>query len=238
MHISLLGGFALRRQDGLVELPHAAERLIAFLALEPRPVHRLFVAGVLWIDTNEERALASLRTTLWRIRRRGVDLVDAGGPTLRLTAGARVDVRDAIGRAHRLIECPEEHCPSDIGVLGAHGELLPDWYDDWIMIERERFRELRLRALESVCRAGTDVGSYGLAAEAGLAAIACEPLRESAHRALMAAYVAEGNEAEAMRHYELFRKLLGEAGGLVPSARMEMLVARLRTHANHRSGVV
>ncbi len=95
-------------------------------------------------------------------------------------------------------------------------------------MERERFRELPCAALESLSRALTDVGNYGLAAEAALAAVACEPLRESAHRALVISYLEEGNQADALRQYELFRAQLFSTLGLAPSERMEMLVAQLR----------
>ena len=62
-----------------------------------------------------------------------------------------------------------------------------------------------------------------LAVEAGLAAVAAEPLRESAHRALIAAHLAEGNRSEAMRQFEFYRMLLGKELGLEPSAMMASL---------------
>jgi DNA-binding SARP family transcriptional activator len=68
-----------------------------------------------------------------------------------------------------------------------------------VLVERERFRQLRLHALEALCRRLTGDGLHAEAVDAGIAAIAAEPLRESAHRALMSAHVAEGNRGEAMR---------------------------------------
>lgn len=59
---------------------------------------------------------------------------------------------------------------------------MPDWCDDWLVVERERLRELRIRALERVCEQLTAIGSFGQAIEAGMAAVRAEPLRESAHR--------------------------------------------------------
>jgi DNA-binding SARP family transcriptional activator len=227
--VSLLQGFSLRRRSEVIDLPHAGERVIAFLAVQSQPVQRLFVAGTLWMDASEERANASLRTALWRLGRWGAELVHVNGPTLALAAGVRVDLQEALARARCLIDHPEEHCRRDIDLLGARGELLPDYYDDWVLMERERFRELRVRGLESLSRALTEVGNYGLAAEAALAAVACEPLRESAHRALVIAYLEEGNQADALRQYELFRAQLDAALGLAPSERMEMLVAPMRS---------
>ena len=55
-------------------------------------------------------------------------------------------------------------------------DLLPYWYDDWVLVERERFRQLRLRALEAMCQQLTALGRFDQALEAGLAAVAGEPL--------------------------------------------------------------
>jgi DNA-binding SARP family transcriptional activator len=111
--------------------------------------------------------------------------------------------------------------------LLARGEILPDWYDDWLVIERERFRQLRVHALERLCDRLTAAGRFAEAVDAGLAAVESEPLRESAHRALIRTHLAEGNACEALRQYRAFRELLRRELGLRPSELMEALVRRL-----------
>jgi DNA-binding SARP family transcriptional activator len=229
LHLALLSGFDLHRLDHSLPLQAHAQRVVALLALESRPVHRLYVSGKLWPDAGEDRAGASLRSTLWRLGRVAGDLIEVTGSMLALAGDVDVDVRRATARARALIDRPEDYCHDDVELLGAHGELLPDWYDDWLLLERERFRELRLRALESLTRALTAVGAYGEAVRAGLAAVSSDPLRESAQRAVMRTYLAEGNAAEVLRRYEAYRSRLRDAVGLEPSARMEMLVAPLRS---------
>jgi DNA-binding SARP family transcriptional activator len=228
-HVALLSGFELHRRGQPLALQAHAQRVVALLALEPRPVHRLYVVGKLWPDACEDRAGASLRSTLWRLGRVAGGLIQATGSTLALAGDVDVDLRRANARARTLIERPEDYCDDDVDLLGARGELLPDWYDDWVLLERERFRELRLRALESLARALTAVGAYGEAVRAGLAAVSTDPLRESAQRAVVRTYLAEGNAAEALRRYEAYRRRLHETVGLEPSARMEMLIAPLRS---------
>ena len=106
-------------------------------------------------------------------------------------------------------------------------ELLPDWYDEWVLIERERYRQVGLHALESLCRAADRETPFGRALETGLAAVAGEPLRESAHRALIKAHLAEGNVSEAIRQYRVYRELLRDQLSLDPSPAMEALVGGL-----------
>ena len=61
----------------------------------------------------------------------------------------------------------------------------------------------------------------------GLAAVAAEPLRESAHRAVVSVHLEEGNVSEAIRQYRLCRRLLGTELGIEPSERMQVLVRGL-----------
>src|SRR5918993_2882409 len=63
----LLGGFELLQGGAPVELPLSLQRLLAFLALHERPLHRTFVAETIWMDGSPAHAAASLRTTLWRL---------------------------------------------------------------------------------------------------------------------------------------------------------------------------
>jgi DNA-binding SARP family transcriptional activator len=115
----------------------------------------------------------------------------------------------------------------DVRPRDLEGELLPDWYDDWVIKARERFDELRVHALEALSERHLRAGDLARAIEAGLAAVHAEPLRESTHRALIRAYLAEGNHAEALGHYQRFSRHLRDAVGTRPSAQMDALVSAL-----------
>jgi DNA-binding SARP family transcriptional activator len=112
----------------------------------------------------------------------------------------------------------------DVDRASFGADLLPDWTDDWVMIERERLRQLRLHALETLCDRLAEARRFGESVQAGLAAVRAEPLRESAQRSLIRAYLAEGNQGEAIRQYRAFRQLLLEELGVAPSRELEELV--------------
>jgi DNA-binding SARP family transcriptional activator len=223
--MALLHGFELRLDGAAVELPLSAQRVVAFLALHERPLQRLFVSGCLWLESPQERANASLRTALWRLAVTGSRLVHATSNHLALADGVLVDVREATASARRALRHESES--HDFEDLRNAGELLPDWYDDWVLIERERFRQLRLHALESLCDELAEQGRFADAVEAGIAAVAGEPLRESAHRALIRAYVAEGNASEALRQHRIFTRLLRDQLDAEPSSLMKELMRAL-----------
>jgi DNA-binding SARP family transcriptional activator len=226
-HLALLEGFALRQRGVDVALTTPARRLLAFLALRDRPMVRDHVAETLWIDATSEHAAGSLRSALFALRRGCAEAVDSSNGRLQVGARLGVDVRDALATARRLISSPAS-VDLDTRGLPFYGDVLPDWYDDWVVIERERFRELRIHALEVICAQLTSAGRFGEAMEAGLAAVKGEPLRESAHRAVIGVHLAEGNQAQALAEYRCFRDRLAGELGLEPSVRMDELMGQLQ----------
>ena len=226
--LTLLQGFRLESNGQPIELPLGSQRLVAFLALHRHALQRVYVAGSLWLDCDEERANASLRTALWRVRRLDFPLVESTRHQLLLAPSVRVDLHESDLRAKQLLRRHDSASIHQQDAVLFDGDLLTDWYDDWVLLERERHRQLRLLALEILCVDLAASGSYALAVEAGLACVAAEPLRESAHRALINAHRAEGNLGEAMRQYHLYRRLVGEQLGLEPSPAMQELVESLR----------
>jgi SARP family transcriptional regulator, regulator of embCAB operon len=226
--VLLVGGFQLVEGDAQVALAEGSQRLIALLALRGRPVKRLLVAGTLWPDVTESRAYASLRSALSRLYGVVHDAVEVNPSELHLANSVRVDLRESQALAHRLLDAVDQ--PLDAADLSAaaiaslSGELLPDWYDDWVLLEVEDWRQLRLHALEALAGLLTVAGRYGDAAAAALAAVRADPLRESAHAALIQVHLAERNPSEALREFKRYQELLRAELDLEPSAKLSELL--------------
>lgn len=225
--LRMIDGFSLDRDGAPLALSIGNQRLLCFLALHDRPLQRQFVAGVLWPDATERQAAANLRSALWRLNQPAdaPPSVVATTQHLAVAPAVEVDLRAAVSAANELLERTASAPPP---VETFTGDLLPDWYDDWVVIERERFRQVRLHALEAICRAQTAAGHFHEAIEAGLAAVEGEPFRESAHRVLIEVHLAEGNRFEAIREYERFRSMLRTEIGVEPSPLMDALLERAR----------
>jgi DNA-binding SARP family transcriptional activator len=228
LRLDLLRGFRLHVNGAPVSLIAGAQRVAALLALQNRPVTRAYVAGMLWPETPTIRANANLRSSLWRLQRSCRQLIDVSTNSVGLTRDVIVDVHVATTVAHRLIDSSARLTNDDLNAaveLDLSTDLLPDWYDeDWVIAERERFRHLRLHALEALCDRLALAGRYAEAIDAGLAATRAEPLRESAHRVLIRAHLAEGNRWEALRQYHRCRRLLLDELGVEPEADLGELV--------------
>jgi DNA-binding SARP family transcriptional activator len=233
--VVLLGGFAVELQGAepgstLADLPHGVQRLVAYLALADRPT-RAAVAGLLWPDVCEERAQGSLRSALWRLHKVAPGLVESSGGALFLARGVRVDVREFTEWARWVLDPGTDVGGISSVDLGLPGELLPGWYDEWVLLERERLYQLRMHVLEAWAGKLAAAGRYGEAIQAACAAVQVEPLRESARRALVRVHLAEGNVGEAVRAYESFRALLAVELGVEPTGQMDALVCRFRRSA-------
>jgi DNA-binding SARP family transcriptional activator len=223
--LTLLGGFGLYIGGDTVALAPGPQRLLALLALRETALGRAYVAGQLWGASTEARAHGSLRSALWKLRGAGFGLVRVRGDNLALPPEVDVDVRRATSMARALVSgCFDEQAVTALIEPRFCCELLPGWYDEWVLVERERHRQLSLHALESLCEHLTSTRRYGAAVLAGLAAIDREPLRESAHRALIRVHLAEGNAGEAVRRYRLYEKLAARELGVAPSPMMRSLL--------------
>jgi DNA-binding SARP family transcriptional activator len=150
---------------------------------------------------------------------------------LGLAADVTVDIRTARMLAHRLLDPAWLSEQSELGLVGAlvlSADLLPDWYDDWVLLEAEDWRRLRLHALEALASRLMAVGRWGEAAWAAGAAVRAEPLRESSRATLIKLYLAEGNPSEAMREFGRYRSLLHAELGLEPTPRLRHLIKGLQ----------
>lgn len=224
LRMSLLGGFCLRFGDDELELARPAQRLLAHLAVVHRraKVPRAALAERLWADAEPARATASLRTVLWRLPRpRARTLVVCTSTSVRLSDDVAVDLWEAedAARVLRVGERPD----AALAELW-RDDLLPSWPDEWLDVQRESYRQLRLHALERSSEVLRVDGRHEEALGAALEAVRSEPLRESAHRRVVEVHLAEGNHAEALRQYDRYRRLLADELGLSPSPVIRRLV--------------
>ncbi|MCU1402841.1 MAG: putative transcriptional regulator [Microbacteriaceae bacterium] len=230
--IFLLGAFSVRVDDREVgPLSLGTQRLLTFLALHGRRAARATVAGTMWPDVSQERAGESLRSALWRLEvplRESILSETAG---LRLLDSVRVDLHEARASAARLLGPVESLLEADLSqssVARLSRELLPDWFDDWVVPVAEDWRQLRMHALEAQSRLLIARNRLAEAATAARAAMNGEPLRESGHAALIRVHLAEGNQSEALRVFDRYRAMLRKELQLEPSVHISALVASLR----------
>jgi DNA-binding SARP family transcriptional activator len=236
--VALLGGFRLLAGNDVLRLSGGAERLLAFVALHHQAIGRLLVAGTLWSEVSEDRAYATLRSALARLDHTSRTALHVTPLSLELAQGVAVDFHEARALAHRLLRPtpPAETDLSPAAIARLSLDLLPVWYDDWVLLEAEDWRQLRLHALDALVGNLTTARRFGDAMVAAGAAVQADPLRESAHATLIRVHLAEGNQSEALRAFHRFSHLLQADLGLAPTPQLHELVADLLEKSGHRDG--
>lgn len=228
LEISVLGTFGFcARHDRVPTLAGGSQRLLALLSVRDRVMTRSRVAVTLWPDASEDHAHSSLRSALGRLDPVSRDAVVITPLELVLADGVTVDLRAARALAHRLVEAPSSLTQTDLSADAVRilsTDVLPDWYDDWVLIEGEEWRQLRLHALETLANGLCGICRFGEAAVAAGAAVRVDPLRESARASAIRVHMAEGNRSEALREFARYRALLRAELGLDPTEKLRELL--------------
>jgi DNA-binding SARP family transcriptional activator len=222
--LNLLGYWQLRMNGRPQEVGSRQQRLITALALLGSR-SRAFLADLLWPDSPENQAAGNLRASVFRVSHQLPFLLEASPGSLALNPDVEVDVHHVRALIREIeVDHDPSNVPTDAIETLRRADLLPGWYEDWVLFEQERLRQQRLDTLETLARRCLDRRDYNSAKEAAAAAIAIEPLRESAHLLLVRSHLAEGNQASATRVYRDLRTRLRQELGSAPGEAFTQLL--------------
>lgn len=219
--LELLGGFRLFWGGAEFSLPPQAASLVAFLAIQERPVHRSVLAGTFWAGIPEHRALANLRSALHRIPAPVISVMNSH---LHMRTDLRVDFREASELARDLVgsKVPPQEIGLIVNVL--ERDLLPDADEGWLEPERQRYRRLRLRGLTAVGGLLLQARRSAEAVEVAQTAVSIEPLSDKAEHLLISALIADGNASLAAREYRDYRRRLWRELRVSPAPELTSLL--------------
>jgi DNA-binding SARP family transcriptional activator len=107
------------------------------------------------------------------------------------------------------------------------GELLPGFFDDWILQERRWLAEQYFQGLSQLLASLERDGEFERALQYARRGVTADSLREEAHRDLIRLYIAAGQPGAARRQYEELVRLLRQQLNAEPSAATRSLVRGL-----------
>jgi DNA-binding SARP family transcriptional activator len=150
--VSLLGDFAVHHGNRQVTLPPASQRLVALVAMKRKPVHRLWVCAKLWPNAHIPRAVASLRSAMWRLRPAGAGALLMVDPQyLELSPDVYVDFHHATDLIEQLLDgSADAQLMADLLPLLRAGDLLDRWLERWVVGDRDEFHAKRKTALQRI----------------------------------------------------------------------------------------
>jgi serine/threonine-protein kinase len=236
LKIRLFGQFNIQADGKTLDIPsRPAQSLLAYLLLHAgTPQRREKLAGLFWPDATETNARSNLRHALWRIRKAlgpspqtGRDYLS--GDDLTITFDAEADYWLDAAVLDRKI--------SDDGALAElvetvsvyRGELLPGFYDDWVVLERERSQALFERKMQLLLERLVEARRWPEILEWGERWIALGHTPEPAYRALMLAHSSLGDQASVAAVFQRCVESLRQDLGVEPSPQTRALYERLAT---------
>ncbi len=233
MKLTLLGRFEFSAAGGVVDLRGAKDRaLLAFLAMAQGAAQsRDRLAGLLWSEHGERQARNSLKQALMRLRQAlgpahapilladrqsvGLDQAAIDVDAVNLERLVRQDSIDTLVRASSLYRGP---FLDDLSVSDRA-------FEEWLLMERQRLRDLCERALSRVMKLALAGDSLSVAAEAAKQMLTLDPLNEQGYRTLM---LVHADEAQSLRLYEMLRERLNRELGIQPEPATDQLYEEIR----------
>ncbi|HEX7587821.1 MAG TPA: BTAD domain-containing putative transcriptional regulator, partial [Anaerolineae bacterium] len=220
LRLYLLGSFRVERNSQPIHLPRRkVEALLAYLVLYPQTHSREKLASLFWGDFADRQAFKSLRTALPILRRELGDrllLVDRESVQLNPAFPLWLDVREFEKQAATFLSDTSAN-PASVNLQLYAGELFADFYDDWILPERERLHRLYLETLARLIQQYRAQSEYERAIEFAQKALAIDRADERVHQHLMFCYVALGNRSAAREQYDQCVRALREELDVEPA---------------------
>ncbi len=232
LRIYLLGPLRIER-DG--EARHLSRRkveaLLAYLLLHPEQHARDHLATLFWGDSTDSQARHSLRTAMAALRKElAPDLILADRNHLQLNreVACWVDLHELLSLSQGLEETPTDQFAASFAQW--QGDLLSDFYEDWIGAERSYYHgQLSALALQVIQQLRTR-SAYPQAIAIGQQLLSFDPTNEAAHQQLIFCYMAAGDRTAALHQYDLCERTLEAELDLPPSAETAALYHWIKAH--------
>lgn len=222
--------------------------LLAYLTITEGEYSRDYLATLMWPESNQSNARASLRRTLYRINKSlGEELLIAGADTIALSPHVEmtVDVRMFRQVADEWSDESSSLMVSDAQSIKAlekavalysddflAGFSIPEChrYEEWRFFESENLRASLAAILEQLIGIYQNLGDYDRAIQHGRRLLAMDALNEEAHRILMRLYASSDQHAAALRQYSECKRILEQDLGVSPQPETSSLYETIRKH--------
>lgn len=236
LQLDLLGSPQLRQDISSLSALRSrkATGLLIYLACNPGPQRREFLADLFWNASSTAQSLSNLRTLLTRLRDYADDYLQVTPEAIALAPDANISLDVAV---------LEETMANSSGALSTvtalqleehlglyRGDFLADFtlpnaagFERWVTVERERLRFVAIQGYRRLTHHWTQQRDYPAAIRAIDAWLAVDPLDEEAHARMMRALAADGQRAAALAHYDQCRRFLADEVDAPPGEELQAL---------------
>ena len=245
--VTLFGKFNIERSGQRMDAIRSrkVQELLSYLLLyRNHPQPRESLVELLWGDQSPAKSKKYLRQTLWLLQSSLKDADDSNGPDLLVDdewvqINPSIDFRTDVARFEQIYNSVNGKQAQELTLMdfklmqkAIHlykGDLLEGWYQDWCLMERERFEIMYLMLLDKLvqfCEVHQDYAT-GLIYAAGI--LRHDQAYERAHRQMMRLYFLIGDRTQALRQYKRCVAALGSELDIKPSEETTQLYEKIRS---------
>ena len=230
--LSLIGSPAVSSGSGDPSAPPLGSKelaLVAYLVLEPGSHSREEIAGLLWGESSDAEARASLRQALKHIRTRLGPVVEADRSLIELAMPVDCPVRDFRDKALQ-----EPHLALSLDIprfLAGFSVRHAPHFDEWVAEKRRALVRQYHQALSSLCREAMGQWRWREAADLADRWLVSDPLSDEAARFAIEARYLSGDRGAALACFTEYRTRLMRETSCEPSRSLFNLVRRVEADA-------
>jgi predicted ATPase/DNA-binding SARP family transcriptional activator len=220
VHVYFLRPFRIEQKGNIVHLPtRKTESLLAYLVLHPNSHSREKLATLLWADSSDVSARGSLRKALNFIRKHlGNEIILSDRDQVQLNPDFDLycDAVEFERQASPLLAVQNQNI-HEMDFEFYKNELLTDFYEDWILEEREHYHQLYIKVLLRAIEVLRAQSEYSTAIQYAKKLLIHDSTNEPAYQHLIFCHIASGDRYEAVQQYETCRKVLETELGVKPA---------------------
>lgn len=229
--LALLGTPSVTFPDG-TGAPHLGAKVLAlltYLVLEPGPHSREELAGLLWGESPESEARASLRQALKHLRDSLGEILQSDRASLRLAVPVECEVRDFRNSVARE---PTRALTTDVPrFLAGFSVRHAPQFEEWVASLRRELHQLYEHALGTLASEAMAQRRWREAIELTDRWIRSDPLCDEAARIGVEARYLGGDRGAALARFAEYRAVLQRETGCEPSRSLYALARRVESDA-------
>ena len=223
--INLLGSPTLHRNGEPAKLYSAKVwALITYLVLHPNQAHsREWMAGLLWGETSDKKARASLRQALYSIKKSlgdsSDDLLIVERDSVLLHASHEVRV-DAVELLQAYANQQYERAVELYRGMLLDGVRLTDCeeYESWLFLQRHDIEQKFITALRKSAQQLVQHSAIDKALPYAQKLMQSDPLNEEGYRLLMRIHAMQGDVSVARHQFQICCEILDQELGIGPTS--------------------
>ncbi|MCX7885255.1 MAG: AAA family ATPase [Caloramator sp.] len=222
IYVKMLDVPVVFKNDEIVAFPFKKAEALFYYMIIKKQATRDEICMFLWPDNDEESAKKNLRDSIYKIKKTfDMDIIISPQKSILMINPDINLVRDIDDILNNKID-------------DKYGEFLKgfslkdnEYYDNWILCNREYFKELQQKNIYASLKNYLKDENYDLAERCAKTLISVDELDEKAYRILMKIYSAKGMYNKAIELYKKLSLVLERELGITPELKTKAVLERI-----------